>query len=279
MSAALYPPPRPLAIGEVLDLAFRIYQATFVKCLLFASLGVVANWLPNLYLAAKSGGGAVAHSILQQPSDPVYSLLQLVGGLGSLVCSAAILLRQYQMVSAQAIGGELAAGLRRLPMMILYFILFGLALAGCGLLLVPAFFFKGPTQWTLIALLALPACYVAVQLSCGWAILLLKKAGPSESLNRSWRLTSGNFWRLTAIYTVGLLLLLVLYGVTAAVTGFLYAVLGHGDLALVAAAVAVVTAAIGTLGTPFYSALGLAVLGDLTVRKEGADLAQRIAAT
>jgi hypothetical protein len=29
---------------------------------------------------------------------------------------------------------------------------------------------------------------------------------------------------------------------------------------------------------PFGSALGLALFGDLTVRKEGADLAQRIAA-
>jgi hypothetical protein len=33
------------------------------------------------------------------------------------------------------------------------------------------------------------------------------------------------------------------------------------------------------LAIPFYTALGLAVFGDLTARKEGTDLAQRIAAT
>ena len=37
--------------------------------------------------------------------------------------------------------------------------------------------------------------------------------------------------------------------------------------------------ALGALVTPFYGALALAVLADLKVRKEGADLAQRISAT
>jgi hypothetical protein len=32
------------------------------------------------------------------------------------------------------------------------------------------------------------------------------------------------------------------------------------------------------IGTPFFWALALAVLGDLTVRREGADLAQRLSA-
>jgi hypothetical protein len=66
--------------------------------------------------------------------------------------------------------------------------------------------------------------------------------------------------------------------VVTAVTGLLYVVLGHGDVAVVSAAVAVVMVFVGALATPFYSALGLAVLGDLSVRTEGADLAQRIAA-
>ena len=37
--------------------------------------------------------------------------------------------------------------------------------------------------------------------------------------------------------------------------------------------------ALGALVTPFYGALALAVLADLKVRKEGADLEQRISAT
>jgi hypothetical protein len=50
-------------------------------------------------------------------------------------------------------------------------------------------------------------------------------------------------------------------------------------VALITATLGVVSVAVGALATPFYTALGLAVFGDLTVRKEGADLAQRISAT
>jgi hypothetical protein len=35
---------------------------------------------------------------------------------------------------------------------------------------------------------------------------------------------------------------------------------------------------LGAIAAPFYSGLMLAVLGDLSVRREGADIAQRIAA-
>jgi hypothetical protein len=48
---------------------------------------------------------------------------------------------------------------------------------------------------------------------------------------------------------------------------------------MVTAFAGVVGVALGALATPFYTALGLAVLGDLSVRKEGADLEQRISAT
>jgi len=40
----------------------------------------------------------------------------------------------------------------------------------------------------------------------------------------------------------------------------------------------VVVTLLGAVITPFYSALVLAVLGDVSVRREGADLAQRLSA-
>jgi hypothetical protein len=39
---------------------------------------------------------------------------------------------------------------------------------------------------------------------------------------------------------------------------------------------AAVVVILGSIGTPFYTALSLAVFGDLSVRKEGTDLAARI---
>jgi hypothetical protein len=249
---------------------------TFVKCLLFASFAVIVNWVPNLYLLAKGGG--VAHAMLQQPQDPLYTLLAIICGLVGVAFSVAIILRQYAMLTAQPVGGELAIGFRRLFSVILFFILFGLIVFACALVVLPALFFHGMTRWVLVAILLLPLCYVTVQLSLGWTVLVISGASVLESLRRSWRLTSGAFWRLSAIYTVAILLMFVLYLVAGAVTAFLSGVFGHGDLAMVSAAVAVLMVAVGALVAPFGSALGLALFGDLTVRKEGADLAQRIAA-
>ena len=63
----LYPPPRPLSVGEVLDLSFRIYHRTFVKCLVFGGLAVVANWLPNLYAIAR--GQTALQSVVRPVTD------------------------------------------------------------------------------------------------------------------------------------------------------------------------------------------------------------------
>jgi hypothetical protein len=109
--------------------------------------------------------------------------------------------------------------------------------------------------------------------------MVIEDTGAAASLSRSWELTGGSVLRLSAIYTVAIFLLLVLYIVIGSLTGFLYAVLGKGDVALIAAGIGVVTVAAGALASPYYSALGLAVFGDLLVRKEGADLSQRIAAS
>jgi len=52
----------------------------------------------------------------------------------------------------------------------------------------------------------------------------------------------------------------------------------HGDLVVIAAAYAVAMVVVNSVIMPFYPALMLAITGDLIVRKEGSDLAQRIAA-
>jgi len=121
--------------------------------------------------------------------------------------------------------------------------------------------------------------YALVAISCAMTVLLVEDAGPAASLARSWRLTTGSFWRLSVIYTVALIILIALELVIGSVAGFLAGALAHGDLAVVTAFAEVIGIILGALVTPFYGALALAVLADLRVRKEGADLAQRISAT
>jgi hypothetical protein len=273
----LYPPPRPLTVGEVLDLSFRIYRRTFAKCLVFGALVVVSNWLPNLYSIAR--GQTMVQSVVKPVTDLGHVAAALVGLLLALLFPVAMLLRQYAMVTGQAVGGEVLRALRLLGRIVLMVILMVLAAMACGLFIVPAFFASGLTRYLLIAVLLLPMAYVFLRLACTFTALAIENTSASGSLGRSWDLTSGNVMRLTAIYTVAVFLLLVLYICVGVLTTVFTALLGKGDLAMVAAAVGVVTVAAGALASPYYSALGLAVFGDLVVRKEGADLSQRISAS
>jgi hypothetical protein len=280
MSTVPYPPQRQLSVGEVLDLSFQIYRATFLKCLLFATCGVIAGQLAGIYALVKgrallTGATAVA-GMMAAMQDWVFDALYIVGLVLTLVFYAAVLLRQRAIITDGAVGGELTAALRRMPALVALAVLIGL---GCLALFVPSLVIAGGLRWLLAVAAALVLCYALVAVSCAMTVLLVEDAGPVASLTRSWRLTTGSFWRLSLIYTVALIILIALELVIASVAGFLAGVLAHGDVAMVTAFAEVIGIILGALVTPFYGALALAVLADLKVRKEGADLAQRISAT
>jgi membrane-anchored glycerophosphoryl diester phosphodiesterase (GDPDase) len=208
-----------------------------------------------------------------------HLLILAIASLLAVVFPVAIILRQYRMVTGREIGGELLRALRLLGRIVLMAILYFLIFMACALLTVPAFLANGLARYVLIAALLLPLGYVLLRLTLAFTAMVVEDRSASGSLARSWELTGGSVWRLTAIYTVAIFLLLVLYIVIGSLTAFLYAVLGKGDVALIAAGIGVVTVAAGALASPYYAALGLAVFADLLVRKEGADLTQRISAS
>ncbi len=280
MATVPYPPQRQLSVGEVLDLSFRIYRVTLLPCLLFATCGVIASELAAIYAVIKGGtapaAGGGAARMLAEVRDPRFVTLYLVGLVLTLLFYAAVLLRQHAIITTGSRGGELAAALRRLPALIGLLLLAGVGFAAC---FVPAGLTAGVLRALLFVAAAVALCYAVVALSCAQTILLIDGEGPWNSLARSWRLTTGSFWRLSIIYTVAIIVLLALYAVIAAIAGFLAAAFAHGDVAMVTAFAQVIGIILGALATPFYAALALAVLADLRVRKEGADLAQRISAT
>jgi hypothetical protein len=280
MSTVPYPPQRPLSVGEVLDLSFRIYRATLVKCLLFATCGVIAGQLWNIYTLTKgrplAGSPTGLEGLLAQARDPTLDALYVIGVVLSAIFYAAVLLRQRALMAEGASANELSAALRRTPALIALFVLICLGSAACFL---PAWVAGGGLRVLLILVGAIALSCVLVAISCAPTILLLDDVGPVVSLSRSWQLTSGSFWRLSIIYTVALFIILALSGVIAAVAAFMAGALAHGDVVMFAAFAEVIAVLLGTLSTPFYCAVALAVLADLKVRKEGADLAQRISAT
>ena len=274
MPDVLYPPARPLSVGEILDLAFRIFRATVVTCLPFAAVAVVAGQLPTLYNVLL---GRPLLLTPQQNRDPIWWMLELVALLLFVLLISAVLLRQHTRASASgaAAGGSLATALRRLPGLLLLTLLSGLVV---GLCFVPVALFQGATALLVAVVLSIPATYLWVMLSFAVPVLLFTGRGVLASAAHSWRLTSGSFWRVTLIYTVGVVLLLVV-NLLSSIIGLAIAVpLGGGDLAVITAVTSVVGAILGSLGMPFFTALWLAMYGDLSVRREGTDLAGRIAA-
>jgi hypothetical protein len=274
-----YPPQRQLSVGEVLDLSFGIYRATVGKCLLFAGFAVITGQLANIYTLARGRpllGVTTWQDLLLQARDPGLWAVYLVGTALTAVFYSAVLLRQRALIGNGAAGGEVAAATRRLPALIGLGLLF---LASGLVLWVPlALTVVSGSAWAALLALAgaLALCYWFVAASCAHTILMIDGFGPAASLSRSWRLTSGSFWRLSVIYTVAFIILIVLYLVTAAIAGFVAGALGRGDFAIATASAEVVGVALGAIAIPFYGALALAVLGDLKVRKEGADLERRI---
>jgi hypothetical protein len=272
MTTPLYPPQRPLSVGETLDFTFRIYQRTVLKCLPLAVLAVLGSQLPALYLLA-SGRGLKA-SLLVTMQEPGYQVVNLVSALLSLVLNATILLRQYKLITESPPGGEVATMARRALALVGLTLLLGFAMLVC--FAPAALLLTGLPQWVAAVLCLI---YVFVALSCAYVVLVVEHARPTASLRRSWSLTRGSFWRLSAVYTVALIILIVFYVVLGSATAFVVAVVAHGELAVMTAAYAVVAVALGAFVFPFYSAVQLAVLGDLSARREGTDLAQRISAT
>ena len=296
MPDILYPPSRPQSVGEVLDSTFRIFGATLLKCLPYTIVGVILGQLPTLYSAA-TGHPWLQAALRGQRAGPVWWLLELVAVFGVLALTNAVLLRQYAIVRGQpvATGSELATGAARVPGMLLIALLMGLAIVAT-MIPVTALLWTlrgfvagglkgGSTAYgifgaviVMYGLVLVCASWVVARWICSGALYLLTDRGAVESMRYSWQLTSGNFGRLTLIYGVGLALIIVFYVLAGVIGAVVASLLVRGDLAVVTAVTAAVAALLGAVITPLYSALVLAVLGDLTVRKEGTDLAQRISA-
>src|ERR1700732_772353 len=288
MTNTLYPPSRPQSVGEILDLAFRIFSATLLKCLPYAALGVMAGQMTTLYDLAR-GRTLLQATVAPRTHDPLWWILYVVAVVGTMTMTNAVLLRQHALATGNppATSLELTTSLRRIPGLLLIALLVMLAVAGgvlrggivagLGVSLANSGAAQGSAVIVLLLLLGAVASWLVVRWSCSATVYLLTSRGPVESMIHSWQLTSGSFWRLSLIYTVCLVLIIVLYVLSGVISGGVSLVFARGDVAVITAATAAVMVLLGAVAAPFYWALALAVFGDLSVRREGTDLAQRIA--
>jgi hypothetical protein len=270
MSSALYPPARPLSVGEVLDLVFQIFKATLVKGLPYGICAVVAQQLPNVY--ALASGVTVRQAL--SAGQPIGLVLFTVGVLLALVAWSALLLQQRAIIEQRptSIKSELGEALRRLPSFFVATLLF-LVVVGSGaavIMVVPPQYRTGVR--IPVEILSL---YLAVLLSCTWPAVLFAGQGPLGALRQSARLVWGNWWRIAVVYVVGGAVVIVVSVLLGALIAAIVSSLGAG-IPVMTSVFTEVANVLGAVTAPFVGALLLAVFADLRVRKEGTDLKQRI---
>jgi len=270
MSSFLYPPVRPLAVAEVLDLAVQIFKATVVRCIPYGILAVAFEQLPNIH---DLGSGAI-----RQPfggGRPIWLVLFVLGTLLALMMWSALLLRQRAIIehTPTAFKTELAETLRRLTSFVVATVLVFVAIgAPLTLLLVVL---ASVHWWLRIPLIAL-GLYLAVLFSSTWPAVMLARQGPLRALRHSVCLVWGNWWRVVAVYGVGAVAVLVLAILVSVLIALVVPTL-VADIPVMMAVFTVLANAMFAIVAPFVGALLLAVFGELRARKEGADLEQRIA--
>jgi hypothetical protein len=300
MGNILYPPTRPQSVGEVLDTAFRIYSVTLLKCLPYTFTSVILGQTLSIYDVMHRHGTTAAAlqaaTPLQRVPGLTWWILFVILVVIDTMFANAVFLRQYALATGRkaSMRAELTRGLRRVPGVLLMGLVIGLAfvatlipvmlmLAAIGAAVGVYRTAPAPSSqiWFMFGIflaMLLAGSWVIIRWVCSVPIYLLSERGPIASMSHSWELTTGNFWRLSVIYTVGVVLLLVFYFLASIVGGMAALWLGRGDLVVVMAVTTAVIALLAALFTPFYQALVLAVFGDLSARREGADLAQRISA-
>jgi len=280
-------PTVPLSIGGVIDDAFRLYRSSFSRwwllSLVYATLSAAGSILillsvPNYQSVARRGGMALYVAMM---SNPIGLSINLGLILVLLVFYGAIIARQCAVARADTgftIGQALMVAMRRIPGMLLGGILFALAVViGAGAPIFLATFLLGRVPPLITLLLTIPGIYLWGRLQLWIAPMFADNAIALDSLDVSWRLTRGNWWRGIAIVTVMVIIMLVVSFALGMIGGIAGAVT-HARLLEFQIIVQGFSAVAYFLTYPLMTAVLLVTYQDFKLRREGGDLEARLGA-
>jgi hypothetical protein len=254
---------RPLSIGEILDVAIKIYRERFTNLVKAVAVvvGPISVFSALVQVSAFPDGtefDPAVETTFDFGDFWAFMAGILVVGLVSFVASEVATAASFKIVSGAYLNAEpdwresLRFAVSRLRSLVWLALLTGFLLT-LGLLacIVPGVYFYG--AWAV----AVPA-------------LLLEDSRGRNALKRSRELVTGRWWPTVAAVLVATILASI---VQAMFSGLLLAVVvGDGNDVVRAAAQAIASTAGSVLTTPFTAAVITAVYFDLRVRKEGFDL-------
>jgi hypothetical protein len=252
---------RPLSVGEILDAGIKILVRHW-RVLTLSVVGVVAPVRILYVLLLASADPDRLRLSSDSTSDPEaaaivgFLIALLLVGLTFLVVFTAC----FKTVSDAWLGATPSAsrslrfGLRRLGMVLLLSIVWGVGLGLASILLL------------------IPGIWLAVTWCLSIPVMLFERVGPFAALQRSFALVRGRFWATLLIVAVGYVLTVIVGGfISLTLLGIARAAAGDNLVANGVAQVVGGTIA-GAITYPFAAAVLTVLYFDQRVRKEGFDL-------
>jgi Membrane domain of glycerophosphoryl diester phosphodiesterase len=270
---------RPLSVGEALDAGLRLFRhrfGTLVLCTLvfalpFSIASTLVEWSTN------DVAFDFSTSALTDGSDEAIlgqRIAQLLQGLASVFAIAAC----FKAVSAAYLGERASArsslrfALPRFAPVLVAVILTILVLL-VPFILVGALIGAGAGAAALGALVAFVlVAFLGIRLSLTLPPVVIERKGPFRSLGRSWRLTSGHYWRTFAVLGLASLLTVLIGLAAGAALGAALSAASFSQEATAAVLFTLMTIGVSVVTTPILAAVMTVHYYDMRVRNEGFDL-------
>ncbi|HEX3846649.1 MAG TPA: hypothetical protein VHV81_04655 [Steroidobacteraceae bacterium] len=273
----------PRSIGGVLDDAIKLFRESFSRCWPLSLCYAVLAALPGIWLANKGnsfvGNPQAALAFVSSPLTWTAYLWMMCAGI-FFYNTLIIAIHETASSRAAPLGQVLRASLRLLPRTIWLAILLMLVILGCGILAgsmgAAAGMIGQLASVVIIGAILFGLFYALGKLMLSGVVLVVEDEKAGRSMRISWSLVKHNWWRAATIYTVGIIMVFVVYLFVGLCDGLVLAFIGRGTGAMAAEGVPRVIA--GTLVGSFIPAILLGLYYDLKLRKEGTDLADKVSA-
>jgi len=240
---------RPHSVGDIIDASFTVYRKRFGPMIAISLLLVFIPFVVSLI------GGCTAEGAITACDSAIGWIGSIASQIGVVVASAAAALVAAEAYAGMSSGWRqsAAAGLRRIiPIVIVTVVAAVLITIGFVFILVPGIF-------------------LATSFAVATPALMIERVGPIESLKRSWRLATGERWRIFGAGLSMIVISIIVFGIIAvivylALSGL--AGLSDGDTSYY------VQQIMTLLSIPLTAAVGAVLYVDLKVRKEDLDSAE-----
>jgi hypothetical protein len=290
-------PAAPRSIGGVLDDAIKLYRDAFAKSWPLALIGQVVIAAPllviRLQLASVAGVGGNPMAVAANPAAAaaymaIYkspaiwlSYLAVMVVTFALYNALTVQIDGFATARPRTVGESISSGIRLLPCAVLLYltIIVGLTLSmvcvGIVAGLLGAVHAAGFLRALLVAVFAVALIYVLGRLFLAYVALIVERAGVFKSFGISWALIKNHWWRTATVYTVAIVIVFVFYVLIGALNALVFSML-HSTSGAATLVSQLFSTAIGTVLVPFFPAVLLAIYYDLKLRRDGADLADRV---